>query len=110
MSRPITYIHIKVDAYILNTSVVGDTFFLANVSQPSYGNLSPNRFNLRHDVEEPVDVRNASPWQINPRIADVVTGEVNKSRLGIYLHWCLPKTFRSGESEDGTIRVSGYQD
>ncbi|KAI6753873.1 hypothetical protein HG530_013049 [Fusarium avenaceum] len=110
MSRPITYIHTKVDAYILNTSVVGDSFFLANVSQPSYENLSPNRFNLRHDVEEPVDVRNASPWQINPRIADVITGEVNKSRLGIYLHWCLPKTFRSGESEGGTVKYSEIPD
>ncbi|KAH6953576.1 hypothetical protein DER45DRAFT_635125 [Fusarium avenaceum] len=110
MSRPVTYIQTKVDAYILNTSVVGDSFFLANVSQPSYENLLPNRFNLRHDIGESVDVQNASPWQINPRIADVVTGEVNKSKLGIYLHWCLPKTFRSGESEGGTVKYSEIPD
>ncbi|KAF4944968.1 hypothetical protein FGADI_12312 [Fusarium gaditjirri] len=110
MAQPIKYLQTKVEAYILNTSVVGDSFFLAPVGQPRYEKLSPSRFNLRHDVQEPVDVRNASPWQRNPRVADVVTQQVDKSRLGIYLHWCLPKVFRAGKSEGGTIKYEEVPD
>jgi hypothetical protein len=89
----------KVDAYILNTSVVGDSFFLAPVHPPRYESLSSGEFDSRPDVEDPIDLNNASPWRINPRIADIGTGEVIKSKLGVYLHWCLPKTFRLGKAD-----------
>ncbi|KAK7419841.1 hypothetical protein QQZ08_010675 [Neonectria magnoliae] len=106
MSRPVECIGMKVDAYILNTSVVGDTFFLAPTSQPQYGSLLPGQFNLRHDVEAPLDVRNASPWQQNSRIADIASKQVRKSRLGIYLHWCVPKVFRAGRTDAGGVQRS----
>jgi hypothetical protein len=86
----------KVDAYILNNSVVGDSFFLAPVNPPRYESLSSGDFDSRPDVEDPIDLSNASPWSVNPRIANIETGQVLKSKLGVYLHWCLPKQFRLG--------------
>ncbi|TVY75397.1 hypothetical protein Focb16_v005292 [Fusarium oxysporum f. sp. cubense] len=99
MPRPINCIGMKVDAYILNTSVVGDSFFLAPVHPPRYESLWSGEFDSRPDVEDPIDLNTASPWKMNPRIADLGTGEVTKSKLGVYLHWCLPKTFRLGKAD-----------
>ncbi|KAF5658338.1 hypothetical protein FCIRC_12930 [Fusarium circinatum] len=104
MSRSVNCIGMKVDAYILNTSVVGDSFFLAPVHPPRYETLSSGNFDSRPDVEDPIDLNNASPWNANPRIANIGTGQVLKSKLGIYLHWCLPKQFRLG-----TADANGYQ-
>ncbi|KAI1011925.1 hypothetical protein LB503_004828 [Fusarium chuoi] len=96
MSQSVKCIGMKVDAYILNTSVVGDSFFLAPVDPPRYESLSSGQFDSRPDVEDPIDLSNVSPWRVNPRIADIETGQVLKSKLGVYLHWCLPKQFRLG--------------
>ncbi|KAF4443536.1 hypothetical protein FACUT_1273 [Fusarium acutatum] len=104
MSQSIKCIGMKVDAYILNTSVVGDSFFLAPVHPPRYESLSPSQFDSRPDVEGPIDLSNVSPWSVNPRIANIETGQVLKSKLGIYLHWCLPKQFRLGIAD-----VDGHQ-
>ncbi|EMT67783.1 hypothetical protein FOC4_g10005892 [Fusarium odoratissimum] len=115
MSRPIKCIGMKVDAYILNTSVVGRDFFLAPVTQPSYEKLLPGQLNLRPDVTDHIDLRNASQWQVNQRIANLETGELDKRKIGIYVHWCLPKPFRVGKAdadrsgdsvEAGSIEVS----
>ncbi|EWG54188.1 hypothetical protein FVEG_17276 [Fusarium verticillioides 7600] len=99
MSRSINCIGMKVDAYILNNSVVGDSFFLAPVHPPRYESLSSGDFHSRPDVEDPIDLSNASPWSVNPRIANIGTGQVLKSKLGVYLHWCLPKQFRLGTAD-----------
>ncbi|KAL5593871.1 hypothetical protein FOBRF1_012973 [Fusarium oxysporum] len=99
MPRPIKCIGMKVDAYILNTSVVGQDFFLAPVTQPSYERLLPGQLNLRPDVTDHIDLRNASQWQVNQRIANLETGELDKRKLGIYVHWCLPKPFRVGKAD-----------
>ncbi|KAF5557001.1 hypothetical protein FNAPI_5578 [Fusarium napiforme] len=99
MSRSINCIGMKVDAYVLNNSVVGDSFFLAPVHPPRYESLSSGDFDSRPDVEDPIDLSNASPWSVNPRIADIETGQVLKSKLGVYLHWCLPKQFRLGTAD-----------
>ncbi|RKL51238.1 hypothetical protein BFJ72_g691 [Fusarium proliferatum] len=104
MSRSVKCIGMKVHAYILNTSVVGDEFLLAPVHPPRYESLLPGEFDSRPDVEDPVELSNASPWSVNPRIADIETGQVLKSKLGVYLHWCLPKQFRVG-----TADTDGYQ-
>ncbi|KAI1112090.1 hypothetical protein F5Y14DRAFT_442836 [Nemania sp. NC0429] len=99
MARPVECIGMKVDAYVLNPSVVAETYFVAPTTRPSYDSLLPGPCNLRHDVVPPVDVRNAFPWQHNSRIADLLSGQVIKSRLGVYLHWCVPKLFRSGKAD-----------
>ncbi|KAM0083817.1 hypothetical protein ACKRZS_004023 [Fusarium odoratissimum] len=104
MSRSVKCIGMKVDAYILNTSVVGDSFFLAPVHPPRYESLSSGEFDSRPDVEDPIDLNNASPWSVNSRIANIETRQVLKSKLGIYLHWCLPKQFRLG-----TAHADGLQ-
>ncbi|RSL82214.1 hypothetical protein CEP51_005302 [Fusarium floridanum] len=101
MSRPIQCVGMKVDAYVLNQYVVADTYFLVPSSKPEYGRLLPGRFNLRHDCIPCADLDNAYPWQQNSRIADVETGELLQSRLGVYLHWCVPKTLRSGQADAG---------
>jgi hypothetical protein len=101
MARPVQCIGMKVDAFVLNPSVVAETYFVAPNTRPSYDSLLPGPRNLRHDIVPPVDVRNAFPWQHNSRIADPLSGEVLRPRLGIYLHWCIPKLFRSGTADAG---------
>ncbi|KAF5539409.1 hypothetical protein FMEXI_8898 [Fusarium mexicanum] len=101
MSRPIECVGMKLDAYILNTSVVADTYFLAPTNKPVYEGLLPGRFNLRHDVIPAVDLNTAYPSSQNSRISDLQSGEVIESRLGVYLHWCVPKPFRSGRAHAG---------
>ncbi len=91
----------KVDAYILNPSVIAETYFVAPNTRPSYDSLLPGPRNLRHDFVPPVDLRNAFPWQHNSRIADPLSRKVIESRLGIYLHWCVPKIFRTGKADAG---------
>ena len=98
MSSNVDFVGMKVDAFVLNTSVISDQYFVAPFNRPNHQSLLPGRSNLRHDFVPPVDIRDAYPWQRNPRIANVVTGEVLRSRLGIYLHWCVPKVFRTGRA------------
>lgn len=106
MSKQIQCVGMRVDAYILNTSVVADTYFLAPSEKPAYERLLPGCSYLRHDVIPSVGLETSSPWQQNSRIADVESGNVINSRLGIYLHWCVPKVFRSGEAHAGKPQQS----
>jgi hypothetical protein len=63
---------------------------------PDYSGLGRGSL-LKADVVPPVDLHAASPASINTRISDVAgTGAVRTDRLGVYLHWILPKAFRAG--------------
>jgi len=71
---------------------------------------------MQHDILPPIDVHNTQPASINPRIsggysipltplklenpnppAEKAAGVI-ESRIGVYLHWSLPRGYRSGSS------------
>jgi hypothetical protein len=73
---------------------------------------------VKHDVLPPVDLHACRPAFLNPRISKAYSaqlqtvkltdpepdfstipdGAINEARLGVYLHWSLPRGYRSGVS------------
>lgn len=88
---------------ILNAFVLNETLCnsdrkskIGPLNLPDYSGLGHGSL-LKADVVPPVDLHAASPASINTRISDVAgTGAVRTDRLGVYLHWILPKAFRAG--------------
>lgn len=79
----------------------------------------------QHDVLPPVDLHTSRPASVNPRISQAYSADLNpvvikdpkpdfaksgdaviQSRLGVYLHWSLPRGYRTGSSgADGAQRT-----
>ena len=85
------------DAFVLNERLCGSerSSKIAPLNRPDYSGLGHGTF-LRADIFPKVDLHTASPATVNSRVSDLSTGQIRKDRLGIYLHWVLPKAFRSG--------------
>ncbi|KAK4184917.1 hypothetical protein QBC35DRAFT_454779 [Podospora australis] len=54
------------------------------------------------DILNPVDLYNTSPALLNSRFTNLATNERRYHRIGVYLHWTLPRLFRSGVVAAGT--------
>lgn len=92
----------QLDAFVLNQHIFTDQYYVAPLSIPDHSAFLPGAFSAP-DVVPHVDIDSAYPWYQNSRIADVTqtaagTGaeddRLRKDRLGVYLHWCLPRRFR----------------
>jgi hypothetical protein len=102
MATPdVVCIPVKLDAFVLNTSACGTwpDSTLAPLAQPNFTWLRLDSNLMEPDVLPNHDLHNASPWYTNPRIADLTTGEPRHERMGVYLHWMLPRIYRSGSTE-----------
>ncbi|KAF8443357.1 hypothetical protein BGX38DRAFT_761779 [Terfezia claveryi] len=119
MSNPTTIaVPIKLDAFILNKIVCeGDPDTddstetpsdpeapqrpnngskIAPITQPNYTFLRLKNHVLQPDILDLHDLHNASPASRNPRLTDLGTGEELRHRQGAYLHWSVPRVYRSG--------------
>ncbi|KAJ9633785.1 hypothetical protein H2199_009232 [Coniosporium tulheliwenetii] len=88
---------VKLDAFVLNASVVSSgpsTSRIAPITQPNYAALRPNPFDIQHDLLQDLDVRYAKDPSTNPRVTDIANGLPRLNRLGVYLHWMLPRVYR----------------
>ncbi|KAJ6032603.1 hypothetical protein N7540_003335 [Penicillium herquei] len=91
-------IPLNVDAFILNKDVVeSGKALIAPFSLPDYGGLEPGD-RLQHDVIPHLDLRSAAISATNDRLSDLDSGKPRRDRLGVYLHWTIPKPFRAGVS------------
>jgi hypothetical protein len=89
-------IPLKVDAFVLNDAVCNSgKAFVAPFSLPDYSSLEPGT-RLQHDAIPHLDLRAAFPASINSRLTDIDSGKARIDRLGVYLHWTVPRTFRTG--------------
>lgn len=89
-------IPLSVDAFILNEHVVNSgKAVIAPFSLPDYGGLEPGD-RLQHDVIPHLNLRSATVAKTNDRLSDLDSGESRRDRLGVYLHWTIPKPFRTG--------------
>lgn len=89
-------IPLQVDAFQLNESLINTgRAFIAPFSLPDYSSLEPGA-RLQHDAIPHLDLRAAFPSSINARLSDLDTGTARQDRLGVYLHWTIPKLFRVG--------------
>ncbi|KAK6352438.1 hypothetical protein TWF730_009264 [Orbilia blumenaviensis] len=92
---------LKLDAFLFNEQVCNgleDEAKIAPITQPDYTSLRLNEYMAQNDILNQVDIHNAIPPAHNARYTDLGTGEVRKKRLGIYLHWSLPRPYRGGKA------------
>ncbi|KAH8163830.1 hypothetical protein CIB48_g4407 [Xylaria polymorpha] len=71
---------------------------IAPITQPNYTFLRIDKGLLQNDVIDHVDIHNATPANRNPRVTDLGTGKTRANRLGVYLHWIIPRPYRSGNA------------
>ena len=110
-------IPVKLDAFVFNKSVCNGNpgnpttppdAKIAPLTQPNYTFLRPDDSIIQNDILDHVDLHNSVPWNINPRLVDLgQNGKVRDKRLGVYLHWTIPRFYRSGIAS--TPSASGSQ-
>ncbi|KAF3083866.1 hypothetical protein TWF102_000582 [Orbilia oligospora] len=94
---------VKLDAFMLNRETCNggpEDAKIAAITQPNYTFLRPRDYIVQNDIIDHVDLHNLTPAEINPRVKDLGTGAWRENRLGIYLHWILPRPYRSGVARD----------
>jgi hypothetical protein len=112
----------NIDAFILNKEVC-DTGLtrIAPITQPDYRGLRTNNAEIRPDILAPVDVTRSQPASVNLRISAVETANttpvdptqpttdvdevppLRTNRIGAYLHWSLPRMYRTGTSASDNV-------
>lgn len=99
---PIVCVPMKLDAFRLNNASCNHPSRLAPFSQPEYANFRLDedfRKRMEHDVLQTVDFHNTgrdTGHLYSNRVTDLATGNEIRSRHGIYLHWILPRFYRTG--------------
>ncbi|KAK3336423.1 hypothetical protein B0T19DRAFT_38548 [Cercophora scortea] len=97
----------KLDAFILNEAVSSGGEFeakIAPITQPNYTFLRPEEFYIQNDILNQIDIHAASPASKNSRVTDLRTGLPRANRLGVYLHWTLPRLYRTAAvSKDAQV-------
>ncbi|KAK6524175.1 hypothetical protein TWF694_005835 [Orbilia ellipsospora] len=92
----------KLDAFVLNPDVCDQDARIAPITQPNYTFLRIENFVLQNDTLDHVDVHNAKPAKYNQRVTSVLGSEdpanLRSNRLGVYVHWILPRLYRIGAS------------
>ncbi|KAF7590764.1 hypothetical protein BBP40_002379 [Aspergillus hancockii] len=89
----------KLDAFVFNESVCNgqpQDAKIAPITQPNYTFLQLEDGLIQNDILDHVDLHNAIPSTSNPRLYDLGMGQMRTNRLGVYLHWVLPRFYRTG--------------
>lgn len=100
-------IPLKLDAFVLNEALSNPDpnkldedqateAKIAPITQPNYTFLQLQHQLLQHDILDPVDLHNAFPASSNSRLYDLGKGEPRTNRMGVYLHWVMPRFYRTG--------------
>ncbi|KAK0615570.1 hypothetical protein B0T17DRAFT_347175 [Bombardia bombarda] len=98
---------LKVDAFVFNRAVCDaggkeadskKKAKIAPIAQPNYSFLRLDERYLQSDIMNDVDLHNAWPAQKNSRFTDLGTGEPRRNRQGVYIHWTMPRVYRSGKA------------
>ncbi|KAF7545328.1 hypothetical protein G7Z17_g9254 [Cylindrodendrum hubeiense] len=89
---------IKVECFVFNAAVCSgadDEAKVAPLAQPDYALLQYEGGFLSHDVLRHVDLHAASPSSTNMRFTDLGTNRPRLNRQGVYIHWTLPRPYRT---------------
>ncbi|KAK4107378.1 hypothetical protein N656DRAFT_785388 [Canariomyces notabilis] len=93
-------IPLKLDAFVFNQKVCDGgprDAKIAPITQPNYTFLRLEDSLIQNDILNHVDLHNAIPATSNSRLVDLGRdGAVRTNRLGVYLHWTIPRFYRSG--------------
>lgn len=111
----VALVPMQLDAFVLNPAVCGtgndnDTSArICPITQPNYTFLRLDSFLLQSDVQNHVALHNTAPASINSRLTDL-GGRPNptplRHRHGVYVHWTLPRFYRSGVSATESVPES----
>ncbi|RPA73818.1 hypothetical protein BJ508DRAFT_418898 [Ascobolus immersus RN42] len=93
---------VQVEAFCLNPEVCGKAgdrgARIAPITQPNYTFLRLDNQTLQSDVLPHVDMHNTAPAGVNIRMTDLGAEppQPRRNRQGVYVHWILPRTYRTG--------------
>ncbi|KAI1817180.1 hypothetical protein GGS20DRAFT_78567 [Poronia punctata] len=104
----------KLDAFVFNEAVCSgeaDEAKIAPITQPNYTFLRLDSELIENDVLDHAYLGHSSPATDNSRYTNLATGKPWPRRQGVYLHWMLPRAYRSGkQSSDDPDAATGYPD
>ncbi|KAE8381123.1 hypothetical protein BDV26DRAFT_289826 [Aspergillus bertholletiae] len=100
-------IPLKLDAFVFNETLSDPDLRTPNtdpaheakiapITQPNYTFLQWKHQLLQHDILDHVDLHNAFPASSNSRLYDLGKGQPRTNRMGVYLHWVMPRFYRTG--------------
>lgn len=92
-------IPLKLDAFILNPEVCNGGEIdskIAPITQPNYTFLRLTNFIVQNEILNHVDLHHTTPPDWNSRLTDLGTGERRAHRQGAYVHWMVPRLYRTG--------------
>src|ERR1700760_3580174 len=93
-------IPMHLDAFALSPDCCDGTSRIAPYTQPNYTALRLDTHLIQHDVLDHVDFHSCQPASKNPRVADIgldPSNNLKRNRLGIHLHWSLPRFYRAAK-------------
>ncbi|KAI2780786.1 hypothetical protein F4815DRAFT_469100 [Daldinia loculata] len=102
----------QLDAFVLNKAVCGtgdegDTSaHICPITQPNYTFLRLKNFLIQSDIQNHADLHNTAPAEVNSRMTDLgarPTPQPLRHRYGVYIHWTLPRFYRSGVASSETV-------
>ena len=106
-------IPIGLDAFTLSAKSCDDpNILISPLTQPAYVGLRLDSSIIQRDILNHVDLHNTTPTASNSRVTDLGSTDaaLKKNRLGVYLHWTLPRLYRTGASADSKDYKTGTDD
>ncbi|KAI5783943.1 hypothetical protein DFH27DRAFT_615801 [Peziza echinospora] len=91
-------IPVKLDAFIFNAEICNGKekqAKIAPITQPNYTFLRLDASMAQSDIIDHTDIHNATPPTRNSRLYNIGSRKIRENRLGVYLHWMLPRPYRS---------------
>jgi hypothetical protein len=100
-------IPIDLAAFVLTPSCCDGISRIAPITQPNYIGLRLDESLIQHDLLDHVDFHLTSPAAKNTRLSDLGTDppELRQNRLGVYLHWSLPRLYRAATQYADSTKV-----
>ncbi|KAM0266930.1 hypothetical protein ACHAPA_006499 [Fusarium lateritium] len=82
------------------------------ITQPNYTFLRLDNFLIQSDVLNHADLHCSAPADANPRMTDLGARPATerRDRQGVYLHWILPQTYRSGAASADSVSKERRED
>ncbi|KAF8441171.1 hypothetical protein BGX38DRAFT_824376 [Terfezia claveryi] len=100
-------IPVKLDAFVFNKEVCNGQAKeakIAPISQPNYTFLRVEDYMAQGDILDHVDIHNSTPPTANSRLYDLGNATLRENRLGVYLHWLVPRPYRGGTASTDSFR------
>lgn len=97
---------LKLDAFVFNSGVCDggpEDAKIAPITQPNYTFLRIDEFVAQNDVLNHVDLHKTTPPRYNSRFTNLGTRETRHERVGVYIHWMIPRAYRAGAAATNSV-------